>query len=238
MEVRCAAMKKSAGVFSMAVGLLFSGGLDSTILLRQLLCDGQQVQPFYICAGLDWESVEIAAAKQIIQALRSPRLNSLVMLQMPVRDLYADHWSTTGNNVPGYGTTDEAVFLPGRNGLLVHKAALWCQLHGIERLALAVLSANPFRDARVEFFQSLQQMFNAGMAPSIEIVCPFAHLTKRQVIQQAFDCPLHLTFSCLAPSGSLHCGHCNKCAERRGALREAGRTDHTTYAIDGKVCTK
>ena len=35
---------------------------------------------------------------------------------------------------------DEAVFLPGRNALLTIKAALWCQMHGINELAVATLA--------------------------------------------------------------------------------------------------
>jgi 7-cyano-7-deazaguanine synthase len=44
------------------------------------------------------------------------------------------------------------------------------------------------------------------------------------------DLPLELTFSCIAPAGELHCGRCNKCAERRAAFREADREDRTSYA--------
>ena len=34
--------------------------------------------------------------------------------------------------------------------------------------------------------------------------------------------PLELTFSCISPLRGLHCGHCNKCAERQAAFRDAG----------------
>jgi 7-cyano-7-deazaguanine synthase len=44
------------------------------------------------------------------------------------------------------------------------------------------------------------------------------------------DMPLELTFSCLAPVAGLHCGRCNKCAERQAAFRDAGIDDRTEYA--------
>jgi len=44
-------------------------------------------------------------------------------------------------------TPDDAVFLPGRNVLLLSKAMLWCHLHGVEEVALAPLESNPFPDA-------------------------------------------------------------------------------------------
>ena len=49
-------------------------------------------------------------------------------------------------------TPDDAVYLPGRNPLLLVKAVVWCHLHGIDQLALAPLGSNPFADATDEFF--------------------------------------------------------------------------------------
>jgi len=39
-----------------------------------------------------------------------------------------------------------------------------------------------------------------------------------------------LTFSCIAPVDGLHCGRCNKCAERAAAFRLTGTDDPTPYA--------
>ncbi len=63
----------------------------------------------------------------------------------------------------------------------------------------------------------------------VELVRPLAALDKRQVMQQAAALPLALTFSCLAPAGTLHCGRCNKCAERQQAFAAAGLDDATRY---------
>ncbi|MCD4728936.1 MAG: 7-cyano-7-deazaguanine synthase, partial [Pirellulales bacterium] len=42
--------------------------------------------------------------------------------------------------------------------------------------------------------------------------------------------PLELTFSCLSPVAGLHCGRCNKCAERQEAFRSLEMHDPTRYA--------
>ncbi|MCH2130791.1 MAG: 7-cyano-7-deazaguanine synthase [Pirellulaceae bacterium] len=222
----------------MTTALLFSGGVDSTVLLRQLLQAGQSVQPIYVRAGLFWESVELTAAKQVLQAMPSPRLAPLVTLHIPADDLQPHHWSITGIDVPGFDTRDEAVFVPGRNRLLTHQAALWCQLRQIEQLALALLAANPFPDARPEFFQNLEESLNASMNSSIKIVCPLLQQTKQQIVQSDTTCPWHLTFSCLAPVNQTHCGKCNKCGERRRVFRQVGISDPTYYAAEELACTK
>jgi 7-cyano-7-deazaguanine synthase len=55
-------------------------------------------------------------------------------------------------------------------------------------------------------------------------------MNKQQVMALGRGLPLELTFSCISPVGHLHCGRCNKCAERQAAFREANIEDRTVYA--------
>jgi 7-cyano-7-deazaguanine synthase len=212
------------------IGLLFSGGLDSAILLRKLVNDGGRVQPFYVRSQLVWEPAELGAVRRYLNRFAGLPVEKLVILDLPLADLYEDHWSLNGRQPPGASTADEAVYLPGRNALLVIKAALWCQLHGIEQLALAVLGSSPFADAASDFFDSLQSALNCGPHGPLRIARPFARLNKQQVMQLGDALPLELTFSCIAPIDGLQCGRCNKCAERKAAFRLVGREDLTRYA--------
>ncbi len=110
------------------------------------------------------------------------------------------------------------------------KAALWCRLHGIEELALAVLSANPFADATPEFFAEFEALLDRATGGRLRITRPFGRLAKRQVMELGRGLPLELTFSCIAPRDGLHCGACNKCAERMAAFASIGGDDPTPYA--------
>jgi 7-cyano-7-deazaguanine synthase len=113
------------------------------------------------------------------------------------------------------------------------KPAIWCRMHGIGQLTLATLSNNPFSDARPAFFACFEEMLHEAMGGTVEIARPFEQLTKREVLTMGRHLPLELTFSCLGPVDGLHCGHCNKCAERRRAFFEVGITDPTEYAVAG-----
>src|SRR5262245_35304735 len=115
------------------IGVLVSGGLDSAILVSYLLDQGEQVQPFYVESHLRWQAAELAALREYLKAVDRPELADLVVIELPLEDLYGSHWSPTGD-VPGAATADEAVYLPGRNLLLAIKPALWCQMQGIGRL--------------------------------------------------------------------------------------------------------
>ncbi len=220
------------------VGILLSGGLDSCILLGKSLRDGQDVQPFHIRCGLAWESAERRAIDQFLEAVNKLRLPGqlapLVSFDLPLADLYGDHWSVTGRNLPSYDSPDEAVFLPGRNPLLLIKPALWCQMHGIESLALAPLASNPFGDASDSFFESYERSLELAMGRSLTILRPFLNLSKTQVMRLGIGLPLEFTHSCIAPSHGdslVHCGACNKCAERQAAFRDAGLDDPTIYSV-------
>jgi 7-cyano-7-deazaguanine synthase len=212
-----------------AAGLLLSGGLDSSILLAHLLESGRRVQPFYVQSGLYWQRDELWALRAFLITLDSPRLEPLVVLDMPVADLYGYHWSVTGRDVPGADSPDDAVYLPGRNALLALKPALWCTMHGIDELALAVLGSNPFADATEEFFCEFEQVIARATGNRVRLTRPFADRKKSEIMQLGQGLPLELTFSCIAPRGGLHCGRCNKCGERQAAFAALGR-DPTKYA--------
>jgi 7-cyano-7-deazaguanine synthase len=212
--------------------VLTSGGLDSCILINHLLRQGRLVQPIYVRSGLIWEPAELQALQRYLAQLSSLAPRDLVVLELPLTDLYGEHWSLTGVNPPGKNSPDEEVFLPGRNVLLAVKGGLWCQMNGIRELALAVLGTSPFGDAKGAFFEQLQAVFDVYREGSVRFVLPFADLSKPEVMQLGRGCPLELTFSCISPVRDRHCGQCNKCAERRQAFRSVGWDDPTTYAGD------
>jgi 7-cyano-7-deazaguanine synthase len=150
---------------------------------------------------------------------------------MPLADVYGGHWSITGREVPNAETADDAVYLPGRNAILLMKPAVWCRMHGIEQLALAVLATNPFGDASGEFFEYFETALTRALGGRVEIIRPFSHLIKSDVMGLGRDMPLEQTFSCIDPRDGLHCGCCNKCAERREAFESIRMSDPTKYAI-------
>jgi 7-cyano-7-deazaguanine synthase len=216
----------------MSLAVLISGGLDSAILLGDALRRGEVVHPLFVRCGLAWENVELSYLRRFLAALRPSDLKPLTILEQPVADLYGDHWGLTGKGVPSADAPDEAVFLPGRNVLLLAKALLWCHLHAVPTVALGSLQTNPFPDATPEFFAGFEQIVNRAVGGKVRIVLPFAGLKKSAVMRIARDLPLGHTFSCIQPREGLHCGQCNKCAERRHAFAHAEMRDPTKYATN------
>lgn len=229
-------MNRSSSSASSALAVLISGGLDSAVLLGESLREHDAVFPLYVQTGAAWEAVEKDYLSRFLEAVRSPALQPLRVLELPVDDLYGNHWSLTGRDVPDANSPDEAVFLPGRNVLLLAKTMLWCHLHHVPALALAILKGNPFPDATPSFFTAYPNAVNQAIDGAVEVRRPYAGLTKTQVLHRGRGLPLHLTFSCIQPVGTQHCGQCNKCAERRRAFEALGQPDVTEYYTEA-ACT-
>ena len=218
----------SSGIFPTCV--LLSGGLDSAVLLRRSLQRGRPVVPLYVRCGFVWEAAELLWLRRLLRALRTPSLRPLQVIDLPMRPVYGPHWSFTGRHVPGPQSADAAVYLPGRNALLLTAAAIVAAREGASSIALGVLRGNPFGDATPRFFTTLSSAVSQALRRPIRIVAPLRRLNKAQLIRSSAHTPLALTFSCLRPQrGGSHCGRCNKCAERRLAFRLAGVADPTSY---------
>jgi 7-cyano-7-deazaguanine synthase len=217
-----------------AVAVLMSGGLDSAVLAVDLLRDHDRVLPLYIRGGLKWEEMEQAAVQEFLGAVPAQGLEVLTVLEEPLRDVYGPHWSTGAALAPDAGTPDKAVYLPGRNVLLTVKASVWCRLRHVSALALGCLGSNPFPDSTADFFQDLESVLGRAMGGSPRLIRPFAQYNKRDVVLLGKDLPLHLTFSCIDPVRGMHCGLCNKCAERQKGFQDAGVQDRTRYIALGQ----
>jgi 7-cyano-7-deazaguanine synthase len=211
--------------------VLASGGLDSAVLVADQAAPDTVVQPVYIRFGLAWERVEEAHLRRYLGSLRDQgEVRPLVVLELPISDVYGAHWSVGGAGAPDETTPDEAVYLPGRNLLLLAKTSVWCALQGVGRIALGTLRANPFADASGQFLSGFAALASTALGRRLEVVTPFSALSKAEVLSLGRDLPLELTFSCIAPAGTEHCGTCNKCAERRKAFAGAGIEDRTQYS--------
>jgi 7-cyano-7-deazaguanine synthase len=212
----------------MASAVLFSGGLDSAVLLALELRTSDQVLPIHVRSGLAWEPAEaVAIAALLAMPPFAGRAAPAISLAVPMTDVYPPaHWAIAGTP-PAYDTPDEDVYLEGRNIILTGKAAVVCARRHIGRLALGPLAGNPFPDATPAFFAAMSTALSLGLDWPLEIAAPLAAMHKEDVIRLGVELgvPLGATLSCMNPQQGRHCGACSKCRERQDAFRAAGIDD-------------
>jgi len=220
-----------------ASAVLFSGGLDSAVLLALERRHHEPVWPLHVRAGLAWEAAERRAIDRLLAAAPfAGRVQPVTSLAVDMRDVYPPtHWAIQGRP-PAYDTPDEDVYLEGRNIVLIAKAAVLCARLEVGRLALGPLAGNPFPDATPDFFHAMGRAMSLGLGQPFEVHAPLAAHHKDDVIHLGVELgvPLELTLSCMNPSGDTHCGACSKCRERIDAFRSAGIEDPTAYAVAGR----
>ena len=178
--------------------LLFSGGLDSAVLLAHALTQGP-VQPLYVSVGLAWETQERAAAEAVLDGVTAGDVHPLVTLHADMHDIYpAAHWAIKGT-APAYDTPDEDVYIEGRNIILLAKASVFMARASIRRVLLGPLAGNPFPDASAEFFGAMARALSLGLDCPIEIETPFAAMHKADVIRlgESLGVAMEHSLSCM-----------------------------------------
>ena len=223
--------------------MLFSGGLDSAVLLAQVVADSRAgrrgpVVALYVGVGFAWEHEERQMAARLFATAPFAGAIDPVELSFEMRDVFpATHWAMQGTP-PAFDTPDEDVYIDGRNVILLSKAAVYMAAAPRPKptaltLLLGPLAGNPFPDATPDFFAAIAQALSLGLAIPIGVETPLAAMRKSEVILRGAELgvPLELTMSCMAPKDGRHCGRCSKCRERSDAFKEAGVTDPTAYRL-------
>ncbi len=203
--------------------VLWSGGLDSTVLLADELSAGRSVQPIHVRCGLAWEPAEARTMERLLAlpplAGRTP---PVITLEVDARHIYADdHWAVLGRP-PAFDSPDEDVYLEDRNRVLISNAAVVCKDLGITRLLLGPLAGNPFSDATPEFFAEMARETTRALNYPLEILAPYLTRGKPEVARRGLELgvPLQCTLSCMKPTADdSHCGACSKCRERKANWR-------------------
>lgn len=219
----------------MKIVVIYSGGLDSTVLLHHLLHEGHQVQALSINYGQRHRR-ELKSASTITQMLAVP--HELADLS-GVQHLLAGS-SLTSPEIPvaeGHYTQDsmKSTVVPNRNMLFLALATSYALSIDATAVAYAAHSGDHaiYPDCRREFADTMQTAIQLADWNTIELMRPFVDWNKAEIVHRGaqLNTPLKETWSCYN-GGQVHCGRCGTCIERREAFDICGIKDPTLYADD------
>lgn len=210
--------------------IVLSGGLDSTTLLYEYS------EKIALAVTFDYGSKhnasEIPCAREHCQRLGIPHL--IIPLEFMGKYFRSD-LLMNGGAIPK-GAYDEenmkATVVPFRNGIMLSIAAGLAESRNLQ----SVLIANHFGDhaiypdCRADFIRPMEKAITAGTTNGVTLVAPYTNLRKDEIV--AIGAKLGIdyasTWSCYE-GGSIQCGTCGTCQERREAFERAGLIDPTTY---------
>lgn len=212
--------------------LIYSGGMDSTVLLYQLLNEGNEVKALSVDYGQRHKK-EIDAARAIADRLgvehRVADLTGITSM------LGGSSLTSSDIDVPeGHYAEDnmKATVVPNRNMIMLSVAAGWAISTKCDSISYAAHSGDHaiYPDCREEFAQAVDQAIQLADWHKVVLNRPFVGSTKADIVALGtkLGVPFEDTWSCYK-GGSLHCGRCGTCVERREAFHLAGVEDPTPY---------
>lgn len=217
----------------MKTAIVFSGGLDSTVLSYMLAEKGTislltfnygQIHATEIHAartiahilGAEHEIIDISGIKSLLKG------SSLTDSRIPVPMKAYDK------------ETMSLTVVPNRNAIMLSIAWGFATSNGYDAVACGVHTGDHYiyPDCRPEFLKSIHETLKlATESPNMELLTPFYNKTKAEIVKigHNLDVPFDLTWSCYQ-GGKIHCGECGTCTARKQAFLDADVIDHTKYA--------
>lgn len=184
---------------------LLSGGLDSTVLLTDLLFQKIDVR----CMGFDYGQThrrELDAARTIAKKLSVP----FEVIQLP--RIFG------GSSLVGCAGS---VVVPNRNMVFLSIAAAVAEADGREVITIGANKDDfaGFPDCRRIFVESVNACLRAAEL-KVRVHAPYLEMTKRDVaaLGKRRGAPLDDSWSCYAGNNEP-CGMCDACLKRADALK-------------------
>lgn len=227
------------------VCLIYSGGLDSTVLLYNLLSEGKKVS----CLSFNYgqkHAKELLSARSISNITKQKHFLFYIPTLLVRCNDFTLH---TESLFTGSSQTDSQVgvpeghyaeasmkktIVPNRNMIMLSLAAAYCTSRSIRSLYYAAHSGDHaiYPDCRPAFVGLMRAALQDAEWEdrSVKLEAPFLTETKASLVTlgRSLNVPFERTWSCYQ-GGERHCGRCGTCTERKEAFQLAGISDPTIY---------
>lgn len=218
--------------------LLFSGGIDSTVVLALLTQNKRKIHTISISYGFPGER-ELEGAKKLCDHYEVEH-DSWVDLSKsyeqlnPPTEFYAPRregiWRPTL-------TPEEKSYLPARNLVFIGLAVAYAQTIGSHEVWTGDIGYDPFNmpSCTREFYDKLEPAIREGSTipyrDDFQLFTPLSFKEKDEIIRMglAMQVPFEYTHTCW--KAGIPCGKCEGCKERMGAFKKLGINDPELEAL-------
>ncbi len=212
--------------------VVLSGGMDSTVMLAHALDKGKVVAALSFDYGSKHNGREIPMAAGLCKKLGI----SHEIVKLPfMNELFSSSLLQSGGEIPDgdYEQLNmQSTVVPFRNGILISIAAGYAESAGAKEVLLGSHAGDHFiyPDCRPEFNRALSKTVGLGTDGKVSLSFPFERIDKRDIgdLGRRLGVDFAMTWTCYK-GGSVHCGTCGACLERKYALRYDEGLDVTRY---------
>ena len=210
---------------------LLSGGLDSTVLISDMVHLGFEVEALSFEYG-QRHARELQAAQAVTEHLGIAH----IIVPLPLATL-APTSSLTSKNIAvplGHYEDDSmrATVVPNRNMILLAFGIARAIATDVDVVAYAAHKGDHaiYPDCRAEFVHAMRKVATLCDYAPVALHAPYLTMTKADIVTRGASvrAPFELTYSCYQ-GRAAHCGQCGTCVERKEAFAIAGVTDPTRY---------
>lgn len=210
---------------------LFSGGMDSTVLLAHMMSAG--ITP--LALTIDYGQRHAREIKTAGEIAAFYDVQHKIACLPRLRELLGGSALTSDIVVPTGPYTEEALkvtVVPNRNMILLAIAAGWAISEGADSVWGAMHAGDHaiYPDCRPEFLTAMKIVLRLSHFTELTLGVPFQNMSKAEicVMGRGLGAPMGMSWSCYK-GGEKHCGICSTCTERKAAFVKAGVGDITLY---------
>ena len=226
--------------------VLYSGGLDTYLILRGLLpwYEGQEDRIHAIPIFYSQRNVrEIFMARRVCEkygvSMYSPDPSGWLHLPPVANSKMAliDNYTATEEELKSQKATN----VPNRNVIFIAYAAAYAEIIGADTIyygaELEPMRAGTSRpDCTVEVYLLLQQLCLSSLYKPVHLRAPYGMRGKKELLRAAYDSGLgpddfSETYTCYSGTWPP-CGRCRSCLKRAEAFHEAGMVDATYEGVE------
>ncbi|MEV4363597.1 7-cyano-7-deazaguanine synthase [Nonomuraea sp. NPDC049625] len=229
------AMSSAPEVVPPSAVVVFSGGLDSTVLAAHYRATHRLLLIFFDYGQRNGPR-ELVAAREVAAHLEAEHHTITITGLGPL--LTGCSLTDRAQDVPTLVPTGAAlrsITIPNRNAFIADMAVAVAMARRADVVALGIHrtpEGHPMPDGRPDFFDAYCEMIRLGgrgfHLPRVET--PFLGMLKEDVVAYGLrlDAPMGRSWTCYL-EGPVHCGVCLACVSRRDAFSLSGVPDPTVY---------
>lgn len=225
----------------MKVVVLCSGGMDSVAALYWAQREHAVTATVSFDYGAKHNHREIPFAAE--HAAKIGARHEIVRLDF-VNRLFNSSLLQSGGDIPeGHYEAEnmKQTVVPFRNAIMLSVACGLAESIEAEGLVIAAHGGDHaiYPDCREDFMRAMGDAMRLGTYAGVQLLRPFIALTKSAIAVEGTRLGVDFarTWSCYK-GGTVHCGKCGTCVERREAFALAGLADPTVYAATGALPEK